>query len=139
MSIYKKATRCQLRIPTKFGALAVEQLWSLPIGDLSEVVKTAYANKKKYSETDDELSFLNDNANSTKDNKEVVMAELTFDIVMDVYTTRIEESNEAIASSEKKKELARIEEAIRKKKNEALDNMSIEELEAMANKINAGK
>lgn len=125
--MYKKASRLKLRIQTSRGMLAVEQLWDLKLSDLAVVVKNAYDEKKKFGETTEELAFLEGPV--TEKNEAAELAKLRFDIVKDVFVTRQNEGKEAIALAEKKKERNRIAEIIQKKKNEALENLSVEELE----------
>ena len=133
MSMYKKASRLKLRIPTPKGPLAVEQLWDLKLGDLATVIKNLYEEKKKYGSTSEELAFLD--GPSTAENKDKERVELSFDIAKDIYTTKMNESKEALADYEKKKEKNRILELIQKKKDTELEGKSIEELEEMLKKM----
>ena len=133
MSIFKKATRMKLRIQTSRGPLAVEQLWDLKLSDLSTIAKNLYEEKKKFGTNSEELAFLEGPVEGK--NKDAEIAELSFDIVKDIYTTKMNESKEAVVELEKKKEKNRLLELIQKKKDEALEGKSIEELEAMLNNI----
>lgn len=127
MSMYKKASRLKLRIQTSRGMLAVEQLWDLKLSDLAVVVKNAYEEKKKFGETTEELAFLEGPV--VEKNEAVELAKLRFEIAKDIFVTRQNEGKEAIAQLEKKKERNRIAEIIQRKKDEALESLSVEELE----------
>lgn len=127
--IYKKASKVKLRIPTSRGMLAVEQLWDLKLSDLGTVVKNLYEEKKKYGTTVEELAFLEGPV--VGKSEEAELAELRFDIAKDIFITRQNESKEAMAKIEKRKEANRLAELIQKKKDEALEGKSIEELQKM--------
>lgn len=129
MSIFKKASRMKLRIQTSRGPLAVEQLWDLKLSDLGTIAKNLYEEKKKFGTNSEELAFLEGPVEGK--NKDAEIAELSFDIVKDIYTTKMNESKEAVAELEKKKEKNRLLELIQKKKDEALEGKSIAELEEM--------
>lgn len=123
--MYKKASRIKLRVASKFGNLAVEQLWDLKLADLATIIKNLAEQKKKFNNTSEELSFLD----GVTVNKEEELINLQFEIVKDVYLTKQAESQDAINAREKKKEIQRLEEILAKKKDAELENLSVEELE----------
>ena len=127
--MYKKAARMKLRVQTKFGPLAVEQLWDLKLGDLAVVIKGLHEELKKNNVQEEELAFLNGPV--VGKSKEAEEAQLRYDIVKDIYLTKQSESKDAMARLEKKKEANRLAELIQKKENEALEGKSIEELKKM--------
>ena len=124
--MYKKASKLKLRVASKFGNLIVEQLWDLKLTDLATIIKNLSEQKKKFNNTSEELSFLVGVTTS----KEEELINLQFEIAKDVYLTKQAESKEAVNAREKKKKIQRIEEILAKKKDEALENLSVEELEA---------
>lgn len=126
--MYKIASRKKLRIATSRGNLSVEQLWDLPkddIGQLAIAVRKRIADEKGTA-GDSELDFLKPTAQ-----KEESIDELTFRILKDIYKTKQAEEDKAHLAAEKRLKNRRILELIAKKQDEALENKSIEELEAM--------
>lgn len=119
--MYKKASKLKLRFQTTKGQLSVEQLWSLPMADLVVAIKTA----KKVIDIntgDDELSFLDENKKT--DEKAV----LTFNILKDIYLTRMEEME---AKRKAKETKAQNEEILSIIHERTLKEKSVEELEAL--------
>lgn len=122
--MYKKASKLKLRFQTTKGQLSVEQLWSLPMADLVAAIKIA----KKVIDIntgDDELSFLDENKKT--DEKAV----LTFNILKDIYLTRMEEMEAKRKAKETKAQNEKILSIIHEKKEGALKEKSVEELEAL--------
>jgi len=123
--MYKQAAQLKLRFDTPKGPLAAEQLFDLTMTDLSTSIKKVNALLKKEKATDDELSFLEGVDTTETQNS------LRFKILKDVYLTKKEARDAATLDYEKKQRKQRIAEIIAKKKDEALENKSIEELEKM--------
>lgn len=123
--MYKQAVMLKLRFETPKGLLTVEQLFDLSMADLSTTIKKVNALIKKEQVTDDELSFLEGVDTTETQNS------LRFRILKDVYLTKKDARDAAALDFEKKQRNQRIAEIIAKKKDEALESMSIEELEKM--------
>lgn len=123
--MYKQAVMLKLRFETPKGLLTVEQLFDLSMTDLSTTIKKVNALIKKEQATDDELSFLEGVDTTETQNS------LRFRILKDVYLTKKDARDAAALDFEKKQRNQRIAEIIAKKKDEALENKSIEELEKM--------
>lgn len=123
--MYKQAVMLKLRFETPKGLLTVEQLFDLSMADLSTTIKKVNALIKKEQATDDELSFLEGVDTTETQNS------LRFRILKDVYLTKKDARDAAALDFEKKQRNQRIAEIIAKKKDEALENKSIEELEKM--------
>lgn len=123
--MYKQAAQLKLRFETPKGVLSVENLFDLSMTDLSTTIKKVSAQLKKEQTTDNELAFL--------EGTDIVESQnsLRFKILKDVYMTKKDARDAAALDYEKKQKHQRIAEIIAKKKEEALENMSIEELEAM--------
>lgn len=124
--MYKQATRINLQFETEKGILNVQQLWTLGTTSLSKAVKAINKKLKEQDKDDDELSFLGNTASSK--NKEDV---LRFEILKDIYLTKKQEVEEAAALLSKKENNQKILELISRKKDTALEQMSVEELEKM--------
>lgn len=124
--MYKEATRLKLRFPSNRGELTVEQLWDLSLNSLKNIVKSMYnAKKKKFTKMDDELSFLE----GVEDSEEQKLAELRYNIVKDIYTTKANENKEALSTAEKKAKKQQLLEIMQRKREQKFENMSEEELQ----------
>lgn len=118
--MYKKALRTKLRFSTTKGKLTTEDLFDLSLTDLNNL---AIALDKKLSETP-RKSFISDIAPDTQED------ELRFNIVKDVITLKLAERNAAQNAKAKAAEKAQLLEILHRKKNEALENLSVAEIEA---------
>lgn len=124
--MYKQATRINLQFETEKGIVNVQQLWTLGTTSLSKAIKAINKKLKEQDKDDDELSFLETTVSSK--NKEDV---LRFEILKDIYLTKKQEAEEAAALLSKKEQNQKILELIARKKDTALEQMSVEELEKM--------
>jgi hypothetical protein len=118
--MYKKALRMKLRFATNKGKLATEDLFDLSLTDLNSL---AISLDKKLSETP-RKSFISDVAPDTQED------ELRFNIVKDIITLKLAERNAAQNAKAKAAEKAQLMEILHRKKNEALENLSVAEIEA---------
>ena len=118
--MYKKALRTKLRFSTSKGKLTTEDLFDLSLTDLNNL---AIALDKKLSETP-RKSFISDIAPDTQED------ELRFNIVKDIITLKLAERNAAQNANAKAAEKAQLLEILHRKKNEALENLSVAEIEA---------
>ncbi len=123
--MYKQAALLKLRFETSKGNLTAEQLFDLSMSDLSNAIRKVNAQLKKEKAEDDELAFL--------EGVDVVETQnsLRFKILKDVYLTKKEARDAAVIDFEKKQRKQRIAEIIAAKKDAALAEKSIEELENM--------
>lgn len=118
--MYKKALKMKLRFATTKGRLTVEDLFELRLTDLNNI---AIELDKKLSETP-RKSFISDIAPDTAED------ELRFNIVKDIITTKLAARNAAQDAKAKTAEKAQLTEILHRKKSQALENLSVEELEA---------
>lgn len=118
--MYKKALRSKLRFSTTKGKLTTEDLFDLSLTDLNNL---AIALDKKLSETP-RKSFISDIAPDTQED------ELRFNIVKDVINLKLAERNAAQNAKAKAAEKAQLLEILHRKQNEALENLSVAEIEA---------
>ena len=123
MDIYKKGLQANLRFTTGAGILTTEQLFSCGISTIIKLIKDT--KKVLVKENDSELAFLE--ANDTVD----VVNQLKFDILKDVYLTMREESKADLEAINKKEFKQKVLNIIANKKDDALINKSIDELEAL--------
>lgn len=118
--MYKKALRTKLRFSTPKGKLTTEDLFDLSLTDLNNLAITL---DKKLSETP-RKSFISDITPDTQED------ELRFNIVKDIITLKLVERNAAQNAKAKAAEKAQLLEILHRKKNEALETLSVAEIEA---------
>ena len=121
--MYKQASRLKLRFPTIRGPLSTEQLWDLSQAQIAASIRGVKKILKKND--DDELSFLEESKVVDIENQ------LRFDILKDVYLTKKKESDEARDAAEVKAHNQKILELISRKKDNELEEKSIEDLEKL--------
>jgi len=123
MNVYKEASKTNLKIQSSKGALTVYDLWVLPLTLLDDI---AIGLSKQVKQLPNE-SFIK--TVKTSD----VITQLKFDIVLDVINTRLEYDARRQEASAKKLQKEKIMEIIESKQDDALQNKSLEELQAMIN------
>lgn len=123
--MYKKASRLKVRFASNVGNLTVEQLWGIRMTDLKEMIKAAHEVVKKTEKTDEDLLFLE---GIGQGDKEAALAKLKFDILKDVYITRMNETKAASEEAITNREIKHLEEILAKKREESLSSMSEEEI-----------
>jgi hypothetical protein len=123
--MFETAIRTKMRFPYK-GMISVEDLWDLPLRELDSVFKTL--NKQvKQSQEESLLSVKS---------KEDETLETQISIVRYIVSVKIFEAETAKQAKEQREKKQKIMELIAAKKEEALGNKSIEELEAMLAQFN---
>lgn len=124
MSNFKLASQTQLRFNTEKGLLSTEQLWSLNLTQLANLIKSI---KKvlKATDNDDELSFLTESTTTDTTNQ------LRFNIVKEIYLDKKKENDTARDEKNIKEHNQKILSLIAQKREADLANKSVEELEAL--------
>lgn len=122
---FEIATRTKMRFPFR-GMVSVEDLWDLSVRDLDSIFKTLNAQVKKSQEE----SLL---ATKTKEDETL---SIQIEIVKHIVKTKLDEAETAQQSKEIKEKKQKIMEIMAAKKDEALHNMSIDELQSMLNELN---
>lgn len=118
--MFKKASKLKLRFNTTFGIVSAEDLWDLSLEDLDEIAKEL----SKTVKANEEESFIGSkNMTRSKD-------ELRFEIVKDVIKDKLEARDVSINAKAKRATKARILEIIESKKDQAMGEKSIEDLQA---------
>jgi polyribonucleotide nucleotidyltransferase len=123
MNNFMEASRIKLRVQTPQGPLSVEQLWGLNLSSLSTAIKEV--NKSLKNNDGDELSFLDET--KTVD----PVAQLTFDILKEIYTIKKKEQDDAKNAASIKAHNEKIMQLIHEKQEGELKDKSIDELKAM--------
>lgn len=119
--MYKEAAKQKLRIATSRGSLSVEQLWDLPLTELDALAVSLEESHKNSKGK----SFLE--TRTTKDKG----LKLQFDIVLDVLQSKVEDAAAAREATDNKLHNQKIDELIAKKKDNALEELSIKDLEKL--------
>lgn len=120
VNLFEVATRTKMRFPYK-GSSDVEQLWDLSVTELDKVFKALNSQSKQAKEE----SLLN-----TK-SKEDEILDMKIEIVKYIVSVKLAEKEAREKASANREKNQKIMEIIAAKKDEALHNMSVEELERM--------
>lgn len=129
--IFEKASRAKLRFSTVRGNLSIEQLWDLPL-DKGEVNLYNIAQELLANVADkpaEKLSFFNKAVSVDE------TAELKFEIVKHIVTTKVAEIDAKLTEEVKRTQRKELDDLINAKKAEAKQSLSLEELEAMRAKL----
>ncbi len=118
INIFKYAAKKKLRFPYK-GFISVEDLFVLDIEELNDVYKAL----KELETNSSEVSLIKERTDKDKD------LEVQIAIVEEIFADKTKAIDRAKKSAEKKAQAQQILEIINKKQNEALENLSQEELE----------
>lgn len=121
MDKFMKGTKLKVRFKEIGGNLSIEDLWTLGYDDLDRLAK---AYDKQIKESSQE-SFVK---KTTKVNP---LVQLKFDIVKGVIDARLAADERAEKLADRKKNNARIMELISNKQDKALEEKSLEELQAL--------
>ena len=120
--MFDQATRLKLRFESKKGALSTEDLWDLPLTTLNDIAKALH----KEVESGAEVSFIE--PKPTAANRTAV---LQFDIVKHIITTRLNENAAMAAARAKKESRQKLLEVLERKENQALEQLSADQIRAM--------
>ncbi len=119
-NIFEQAVRNKYRFPFR-GLCTVEDLWDLSVANLDTVYKEL--NKQKKQSEEDSLL-------ESKTSEDVRLDNM-IEIVKHIVSTKQNEQAEKLLAKEKKEKDKFIMDLIKRKQNERLENMTIEELTKM--------
>jgi hypothetical protein len=126
MNIFEQATRQGFRFSTKKGLITTEDLWALPLTSSTGVSLDEVARQlHKEIQTSSVPSFVEVKTESNS------LLEAQIEVVKHIIAVKLEEKNIRDAARETAAKKQRIMELIQNKKDAALADMSIEELEKM--------
>lgn len=120
VNVFEIATREKLRFPYK-GSISVEDLWDLSPANLDSVFKSLNAEKKQ-AETESLLS--------AKTDADTIL-DIKLSIVRHIVAVKLAEAEKRAKAKEIKEQKQKIMEIIANKQDAALQNKSVEELQAM--------
>jgi hypothetical protein len=124
MSIYKQALRKHIRFEFK-GLRSTEELWELKLEDLDGLFQQLNSQRKSRSEE----SLLSDKSTETTE------LDLKIEIIKDIVETLLKEKADRQEAAAKTAQKKKILEAIARKNDSALEDMTVEELEQMASSL----
>lgn len=124
MNLFENAARGKYRFPSIKGEITVEQLFDLPLQsrsgfDLDSVAKAMNAELKATVEE----SFVQ------MINPRKTELDEKFELVKHVIKTRLDENAARAAAANRQQEIRKFEELLERKKDQALDGLSPEEIE----------
>lgn len=127
-NIFEKASRAKLRFEAKVGLVTIEDLWDLPLtsknkSNLNDIAKTISQEIKQTGEED----FVGQATTNPE-------ATMKLEIVKHVISVRLEENKAKTSAQANKAQNERILDIISRKRDKVLEDMSLEELEAIVNK-----
>lgn len=125
-NIFKYAARHALRFPYK-GMVSVEDLFDLNTEELNAIYKTL----KKQQKTDAGESLIKDKTN------EDTQLEVKIAIVTEIFNDKQTATDKAKKAAVRKAQTQKILDIMNQKQNEALSNMTVEELQAQLDALNA--
>ena len=120
VNVFEISTREKLRFPYK-GSISVEDLWDLSPANLDSVFKSLNAEKKQ-AETESLLS--------AKTDADTIL-DIKLSIVRHIVAVKLAEAEKRAKAKEIKEQKQKIMEIIANKQDAALQNKSVEELQAM--------
>ena len=123
-NMFEVATRTKMRFPFK-GMISVEDLWDLSVQNLDKVFKTLNSQRKEAQEE----SLLN--VRSSED--EVLDTQI--EIVKYIVNVKLEEQAARVKAVENKEKKQKIMALMAKKDDEAMENMSKEELQKLLDEL----
>lgn len=123
-NMFEVATRTKMRFPFK-GMISVEDLWDLSVQNLDKVFKALNSQRKESQEE----SLLN--VKSSED--EVLDTQIA--IVKYIVGVKLEEQAARVKAAENKEKKQKIMALMAKKDDEAMENMSKEELQKLLDEL----
>ena len=123
-NMFEVATRTKMRFPFK-GMISVEDLWDLSVQNLDKVFKALNSQRKEAQEE----SLLN--VKSSED--EVLDTQIA--IVKYIVGDKLEEQAARVKAAENKEKKQKIMALMAKKDDEAMENMSKEELQKLLDEL----
>lgn len=127
MNIFEQASREKLRFESDKGLIATEGLWSFSVEKLNSMAVAVYNELKQYSET----SFMR---NTTKAAGQAAQ-ELRLEILKHILAAKEKEAEDRNEAATRRAKKAVLQEALLVKQNQAIQNMTKEEIEAELAKL----
>jgi hypothetical protein len=132
MNIFEQATRRKLRFASMRGEVTTELLWDIPLTsktgfDLDSIAKGVNKELKATAEE----SFV-----ATEHNPAKVELEIKLDVLKHIIAVKLAEAEDRKKASERAAEKQRLLDILHEKKDEALKDLSVEELQQRLDALN---
>lgn len=124
--MFEMATRRKMRFPFK-GLISVEDLWDLSVKNLDLVYKSLNSELKQVQEE----SLLDVKTESDKE------LDLKIEIIKYIVAIKLEEEKSRLEAKERKEQKQKILEVLATKKDQELNNKSVEELQEILNRLDS--
>jgi hypothetical protein len=118
--MFEKASRLKLRFQTPKGQVSAEDLWDLSLPHLNIVAKDLHKQLKESAEPD----FIEEKS------AEDTVTKLKFDLVIHIMDVKKEEQKARLVAAQRKEERTKLTELLARKREGALESLSVEEIEA---------
>lgn len=132
-NLFEIATRKHFKFPSSVGLLATEDLWELSLNSTKintpNLNSVAQAVNAELNKVDGVVDFVN--PSSSKGSTLAAELAMKLDVVKHIIAVRVAEQDLAKAAIDKKARNDKIMDLIAKKKDNALETLSIEELTKM--------
>jgi hypothetical protein len=128
MDLFKKAAKVKLRFATSRGDITTEDLFDLPLVGALSLDTLAMASNRKLREMGDDESFVRKATVGSAVNE---TESLRLEILKVVIKERQDEADVKSAELAKRQRNDKIKDIIARKKDDALDNMDIADLEKL--------
>lgn len=124
--MFEKAVRMKLRFDYK-GSLSVEELWDLSVQELDSIYKTL--NTKLKTSNEDSLLA------SGKKTKETAELELKVELVKHIVAIKLDEQAAKKKTADNKAKKQKLLEVLERKQNQAVENMSEDDIKKLIDEI----
>lgn len=123
-NLFETASRLKLRFQYK-GLLTTEDLWDLSLNELDSI----FIGLNREAKASKDESLLDNKTNEDK------ILDIKIDIIKYIVKVKLEENKYRLEQQQTKEKLQNILNIIDNKKNAEIENLSVEELEAMAKEL----
>ena len=134
MNIFEQAAICDLTFESARGALSVSQLYKLPLTGSLSLDSIGIEVKQKLESNTTQSLVKSANRKKTVDE---VINQLRLDIIVHIIEYKEAEKERTVVEESKRSKLRRIDNILAEKQEEALTNLSAEELIKLRNEIAA--
>lgn len=132
MNIFEQAAICDLTFESARGALSVSQLYKLPLTGSLSLDSIGIEVKQKLESNTTQSLVKSANRKKTVDE---VINQLRLDIIVHIIEYKEAEKERTVVEESKRSKLRRIDNILAEKQEEALTNLSAEELIKLRNEI----
>lgn len=130
-TIFEQASRLKLRFSTTKGSLTIEDLWDLPLQSAKSVSLDSIAQDLYRTLKETVVSSFVDRSHAAAQSEASAQTQLKFDLVLHIINVRVAENEAQAASRAKSARRQELLTILEEKNNEALRQMTPDQLKAM--------